>query len=209
MSTGQTWKDERVDTLLAAMSDLGVSMSRSAVGELIDERVQFVATQMRVTPATARTYLTDGAIAALAQSMAFGFVEETPGADLFAAPRDARIPVRLAGRVSAGLAEAARIRLAEREDLQHARESVTQLAHAQGILGLIMADQVAQDIEGEPWIRVPGALLHRLARYLEAAAHLAEDGVVGHDANPDETSGLPDAFRRDATLLRSLADGSS
>src|SRR5690606_17761562 len=115
----------------------------------------------------------------LAQSLAFGFVEETPGADLFSAPRDARIPVRLAGRVSAGLAEAVRIRLAEREDLQHTREAVAQLAHAQGVLGLIIADQVAHDLEGEPWIRAPGALLHRVARYLESAAGLAEDGVIG------------------------------
>ncbi len=112
------------------MSGLGVSLSRPAAGELIDERVQFVAAQMRVTPATARRYLTDEAISGLAQSLAFGFVEETPGADLFSAPRDARIPVRLAGRVSAGLAEAVRIRLAEREDLQHTREAVAQLAHA-------------------------------------------------------------------------------
>jgi hypothetical protein len=207
VSTGRSWKEERVDALLAAMSDLGVSMSRAAAGELIEERVQFVAAQMRVTPATAGTYLTDEAISGLAQSMAFGFVEETPGADLFSAPRDARIPVRLAGRVGAGLAEAMRIRLAEREDLQHVRESVTQLAHAQGILGLVMADQIAHDVEGEPWIRAPRALLHRLARYLEAAAGLVEDGVVGYDADPVETTGLPDAFRGDADLLRRLADG--
>ena len=162
---------------MTAVSNLGMSMSRPAAAELIDERVKFVATQMRVTPATARRYLTDDAINGLAQSLAFGFVEETPGADLFSAPRDARIPVRLAGRVSAGLAEAVRIRLAEREDLQHTREAVAQLAHAQGVLGLIMADQIAHDIEGEPWIGAPRALLHRLARYLEAAAGLAEDGV--------------------------------
>jgi len=187
------------------MSNLGTSMSRSAAGELIEERVQYVASQMRVRPATARTYLTDEAIDGLAQSMAFGFVEETPGADMFSAPRDAAIPVRLAGRVSAGLAEATRIRLAEREDLQHTREAVAQLAHAQGILGLIMADQIAHDIEGEPWLIVPRAMLHRMARYLESAAGLVEDGVIGYDTDPAEAHGLPDAFRRDAELLRSLA----
>lgn len=70
--------------------------------------------------------------------------------------------MRLAGRVSAGLAEAVRICLAEREDLEHTREAVAQLAHAQGALGLIPADQVAAlEIEGKPWIRVPRALLHR------------------------------------------------
>jgi hypothetical protein len=194
------------------MSDLGMSMSRPAAGELIDERVQFVAAQMRVTPATARRYLTEEAISGLAQSLAFGVVEETPGADLFSATRDARIPVRLAGRVSAGLAEAVRIRLVEREDveredLQHTREAVAQLAHAQSILGLVIADQVAHDLEGEPWIRAPGALLHRVARYLESASGLVEDGVVGYDTDPAETPGLADALRRDAELLRTLADG--
>lgn len=207
MSTAGSWKERRVDELLAAVSELGMSMSRSAAGELIDERVQFVATQMRVTPATARNYLNDEAVRGLAQSIAFGFVEETPGADLFAAPRDAAIPIRLAGRVSAGLAEAVRIRLAEREDIQHARESVAQLAHAQGVLGLITADQIAHDVEGEPWIRAPRALLHRLARYLDAAAGLADDGVVGYQTDPAETPGLPQAFRRDAELLRTLATG--
>lgn len=201
------WRDGRVDVLLAAMSDLGMSISRFAAGELIDERVEFVATQMRVTTKTARSYLTDEAIKSLVQSMAFGVVDETPGADLFTAARDARIPIWLAGRAIAGLAEAVRIRLAERDDLQHARESVAQLAHAQGILGLIMADQVVHDIEGEPSICVPGPLMHRVARHLEAAADLARDGVIGYDTDPDETRALPNAFRRDADLLRSLAAG--
>lgn len=87
--------------------------------------------------------------------MAFGFVEETPGADLIAAPRECRIPIRLACRISAGLAEAVRLRLVERDDIEHVRESVTQLAGAQGTLGQILADQIAHDIEGEPWVRAP------------------------------------------------------
>jgi hypothetical protein len=186
-----------------------MSMSRPAARELIEERVQFVAAQMRVAPATARNYLTDEAITGLAQSLAFGFVEETPGADLFAAQRDSTIPVRLAGRVSAGLAEAVRIRLAEREDLEHTREAVAQLAHAQGVLGLVMADQIAYVLEGEPWIRAPRALLHRLARHLEAAAGLVEDGVIGYDTNPLEARSLPDALRRDAEVLRTVSEAAT
>jgi hypothetical protein len=104
------------------------------------------------------------------------------------------------------LAEAVRIRLAERDDLQHTCEAVAQLAHAQGVLGLIMSDQIGEDIEGEPWVRVPRALLHRLARYLEAAAGLVDEGVVGYGVNPAETRGLPDSLRRDAGLLRTLTD---
>ncbi|WP_137121112.1 hypothetical protein [Segeticoccus rhizosphaerae] len=206
MSAVRSWREERVDALLSALSDLGMSMSRPAAGELIDERVQFVAAQMRMTPGTARKYLTDDAISELAHSLAFEFVQETPGADLFSAPRDAKIPVRLAGRVSAGLAEAVRIRLAEREDLPHTRDAVAQLAHAQAVLGLIIADQVAHDLEGEPWIRVPKALLHRMARYLESAAGLVEDGVIGYDTDPAETPHLPGALHRDADLLRTLAE---
>ncbi|MQA82963.1 MAG: hypothetical protein GEV10_31685 [Streptosporangiales bacterium] len=206
MTPRRTWREERIDALIAAVSDLGMSMSKAAAGELIDERVKFVASQMRVSTTAARAYLTDEAIKGLAQSIAFSFVEETPGADLFSAPRDAAIPVRLAGRVSAGLAEAVRIRLAEREDLQHTREAVAQLAHAQGVLGLIVSDQIAEDIEGEPWVRAPRALLHRLARYVEAAAGLVDEGVVGYAVDPAETRGLPEALRRDAGLLRTLAD---
>lgn len=133
MTPRRTWRETRIDALIAAVSDLGMSMSQAAAGELIDERVKFVASQMRVSTATAHGYLTDEAIKGLAQTLAFGFVEEIPGADLVSAPRDAAIPIRLAGRVGAGLAEAVRIRLAEREDLQHTREAVAHLAHAQGV----------------------------------------------------------------------------
>lgn len=148
MTSRGAWRDDRINSLVGALSDLGMSMSQSAAGELIDERVKFVAAQARVSAATARGYLTDDAIKGLAEKLAFSFVEETPGADLFSAERDSRIPVRLAGRVSAGLAEAVRLRLVERDDLEHTRESVAQLAHSIGVLGLVVADQVAEDLEG-------------------------------------------------------------
>lgn len=188
------------------MSDLGMSMSRAAAGELIDERVQFVAEQMRVTTKTARSYLTDEAIRRLVQSMAFDFVEEAPGADLLTAPRHATIPVQLAGHAMAGLAEAIRIRLAEREDLEHARVLVTQLAEAQASLGLVIADQTIPIIDGQPSIRAPRGLLHRIARYLDTAAALVEEGVIGYGSDPAEIQGLPAAFRSDAHLLRVAAD---
>lgn len=192
--------------LSAALSDLGMSMSRPAAGELIDERVQFVAKQMRVTPKTARTYLTDEAINQLAESLAFDFVEETPGADLLTAGRNAAISVQLAGLAIAGLAEAMRIRLAEREDLEHLRVVVTQLVQAQASLGLIMVDQTVPVSDGRPSIRLPASLLHRIARYLEAAADLAEQGVIGCGTTPGEARGLPDTFRSNADLIRGAAD---
>lgn len=53
LTSRKPWRQERIEMLLAAVSDLGMSMSPDAAGELIDERVRFVAKQMRVSPATA------------------------------------------------------------------------------------------------------------------------------------------------------------
>lgn len=177
-------------------------MSRSAAGELIDERVQFVATQMRVTPRTARTYLSDEAVQDLATTMAFGLVEEAPGADVLEAPRTSTVSVRLVGLAMAGLGEALRIRLMESDDLEHVRESIAQLAHAQGSLALVVATQDTVLVDGAVCIRAPGALLHRIARCLESAADLADGGVVGHGVSIDDAQSLPSALRRDALRIR-------
>jgi len=202
----RSWRDRRVDDLLAAVSELGMTMSRSAAGELLDDRVQYVAEQMRVTPATARTYLTPEALADMAREIVFGFVEETPGNDLMGAPRTAAVPVRFVGRVFAGLGEVVRILLVERDDLEHTRDRVAQIAHSQSYLGLLLHAQVATTgFYDEPSVQMPPALLLRLARTLETAADLVEAGLVGHEADPEESAGLPPAFRRDVDLLRTMA----
>jgi hypothetical protein len=61
-----TWIAGRVDVLLAALDDSGMSVSRAAAAELICERVEWVSSQMRLTPATAKRYLTDDALSDLA-----------------------------------------------------------------------------------------------------------------------------------------------
>ena len=40
MTTKPSWVDSRVDTLLAALLDLGMSVSRAAATALINERVR-------------------------------------------------------------------------------------------------------------------------------------------------------------------------
>lgn len=163
----RSWREKRIDGLLAAVSELGMTMSRPAAGDLLDERVQFVADQMRVTPATARTYLTDEALTDMARQIVFGFVKETPGADLMSAPRTSAVPVRFLGRVVAGLGEVQRILMVERDDLEHTRDRVAQIAHTQSHLGLLPTDQVATtDFYEEPSV-------------LETAAGLVESGVIG------------------------------
>lgn len=201
----RSWRDKRIDELLAAVAGLGMTMPRSAAGELLDERVQAVAAQLRVTPATARRYLTEETLAGMATQIVFGFVEETPGADLMTSPRTAAVPIRFVGRVIAGLGEVVRLLLVERDDLEHIRDRVAQIAHAQAYLGLLLADQVATTGSyDEPSVQVPPALLLRLARIFETAADLAQSGLVGYDTDPQEGHELPSAFRRDADLLRAM-----
>ena len=52
---------------------------------------------------------------------------------------------------------------------------------------------------------MPPALLLRVARILETGADLVEAGRVGYEVDPDQSAGLPPAFRRDVALLRTMA----
>jgi len=150
MSPQSKWIDIRVDVLLTELSDLGMSMSRVAAAELIRERVEWVATQMRIGKAAARPYLTDDAVKGLAESIAFSMAEEAPGADVLASPRTAEVPVAVVGR-----AEATLVRLRESDDVDHLQTTVTQLAHALSAVGQVLSTH--DDADGLP-ARFPPAL---------------------------------------------------
>ena len=175
----------RVEVLLAALHDLGMSASRAAVAELIDERVQWVSSQMGSSPAAARRYLTDDALADLARTMAFSVADETPGADVIESARTAAVPLPILGRCIAGLAEAIQIRLRERDDVDHLRTTVAQLAHALSAVGQVTADATSGAVPGteipggatQAVVMMPPGLVNRAARYLEAAAVLVHEGV--------------------------------
>ena len=174
----RSWLDGRVDVLLAALDEYGMSASTVSAAELIQERVQWVAAHLRITPATARRYLTDEAVRDLARMMAMTVAGEAPGADVLASPRTAAVPVPVLGRCIAGLAEAIVLRLAERDDLGHVRTTTAQLAQALSALGQVIAGQhstsgIGTGIAG-PVVLLPPALLNRIARYPEAAAALGE-----------------------------------
>jgi hypothetical protein len=210
MTAKQTWVDGRVEVLLAALQDLGLSASHTAAADLIRERVDWVSSQIGISPAAARRYLTDDAVQELAQTMAFALVQETPGADVLDAPRTAAVPLAMVGRCIAGLAEATRIRLHEADDIEHVRETVSQLAQALSAIGQITA--TAPDHAGrgdtaqaELVIMMPPGLVHRAARYLDTAAVLVGEGVLPDGVHPNETEHLASALRRDAANLRSCA----
>ncbi len=202
MPSKPAWIDERADVLLRHFSDLGMSLSKTAAAELMEERVEFVAAQMRIGTPAARHYLSDEALQRVAESIAFSMAEEAPGADILTSPRTAEVPLVVLGRVVSALAEATLVRLYEREEVDHLRTTITQLTRALSSVGLVLADQQDTDAVAA---RFPPALLIRVARYLDATADMAAEGVLPPDLPPADGEGLVSAFRRDAATLRNLA----
>jgi hypothetical protein len=207
-----TWLDGRVDVLLAALDEYGMDASRVSAAKLIRERVEWVAAHMRVTPATARRYLTDDTVRDLARTVVVTVADEAPGADVLASPRTASVPVPVLGRCIAGLSEAIVLRLAERDDLDHVRTTTAQLAQALSALGQVIADQHStSDIAAgiaSPGVLAPAALLNRAARYLEAAVAMVQDeGVLPDGFDPAHATQLADTFEADAVAMRYYSDG--
>jgi len=208
MTTKPSWVDGRVDTLLAELHDLGMSVSRAAATELIHERVQSVSSEMDISPTAARRYLTDDTLADLARAMVIAVADETPGADVIQSPRTAAVPLPVLGRCIAGLAEAIQLRLRERDDIDHLRTTVAQLAQALSAIGQITSDH-PPDPTGHAApavVMMPPGLVNRAARYLEAAAILVHEGVLPEDFTAAHAGQLEDTFRQDAASLRYYAD---
>ena len=202
MSPKDNWVDERVDVFLAALDELGMSASRAAATELIHERVRWVSSQTGISPAAARHYLTIDAVRELARTMAFSFVDETPGADVIDAPRTAAVPLTLLARGIAGLAEAIQVRLCERDEVEHLRTIVAQMAHALSAVGQVLSDEPATVIDHVAVLKFPPGLINRVARYLEATAALVNDGVMPDGFAPSHAGQLAATFTEDAANLR-------
>ena len=205
MASKPSWIDGRVDILLAALDELGMSVSRAAATELIQERVQWVSAQMGISPTAARRYLTDDSLADLARTMVVSFADETPGADVIESARTAAVPLPIVGRCIAGLAEAIQIRLCELEDIEHLRTTVAHLAQTLSAFGQVAADQASAPTGGSAVVMMPPGLVNRAARYLEAAASLVNDGVLPEDFNAAHAGQLAATFTHDAASLRYYA----
>ena len=166
-----TWLDSKIDVFLEDLAASGMHLNRHRAGELITGQVRTVATLMRVTKATARTYLDDESIKDMARRMLFEVAGEQPGADLMDAPRTVPLPLALVGITVAALAEAMQVRAAN-EPPGHLGDVITTYAQTLSGLGQITADAAAE--QGNPAeILFPPALLRRAARYISGAADLA------------------------------------
>ena len=105
----RTWRDSKIDVFLEELAASSMHLDRQRAGELITGQVRAVATRMRVTEATARTYLDDEIIKDMARRMLFEVAVERPGADLMEAPRTVPLPLALVGITVAALAEAMQV----------------------------------------------------------------------------------------------------
>lgn len=79
----RTWLDSKIDMFLQELAASSMHLDRHRAGELITGQVHVVATLMRVTEATARTYLGDEIIKDMARRMLFevaGLGQITAGA---------------------------------------------------------------------------------------------------------------------------------
>ena len=196
----RTWLDSKIDVFLEELAASGMHLDRQRAGELITGQVRAVATLMRVTEATARTYLDDEIIKDMARRMLFQVAGERPGADLMEAPRTVPLPLALVGITVAALAEAMQVRAAN-EPPDHLRDVITTYAQTLSGLGQITADAAPEQAGNPAEILFPPALLRRAARYISGAADLAASG----GKLPD---GIPETARNQlAATLRRDADG--
>jgi hypothetical protein len=196
----RTWLDNKIDVFLEELAGSSMHLDRQRAGELITGQVCALATLMRVTEATARTYLDDEIIKDMARRMLFEVVDERPGADLMEAPRTVPLSLALVGITVAALAESMQVRAAN-EPPDHLRDVITTYAQTLSGFGQITADTALKQAGTPAEILFPPALLRRAARYISGAADLAaNDGKL-----PD---GIPETARNQlAATLRRDADG--
>jgi hypothetical protein len=196
----RTWLDNKIDVFLEELAASGMHLDRQRAGELIDGQVRAVATLMRVTEATARTYVNVEIIKEMARRMLFEVAGERPGADLMETPRTIPLSLALVGIAVAALAEAMQVRAAN-EPPDHLGDVITTYAQTLSGLGQIIADAAPEQAGNPAEILFPSALLRRAARYIGGAADLTANG----GKLPD---GIPEAARNQLTAaLRRDADG--
>jgi hypothetical protein len=192
--------DSKIDVFLEELAASSMHLDRQRAGELITGRVRAVETLMRVTEATARSYLDDESIKDMARRMLFEVAGERPGADLMEAPRTVPLSLVLVGIIVAALAEAMQVRAAN-EPPEHLGDAIATYAQTLSGFGQITAGTAPEQAGNPAEIPFPPALLRRAARCSSGAADLA----ASFGRLPD---GLPETARDQlAVTLHRDADG--
>jgi hypothetical protein len=200
----RTWLDGKADVFLEELAASGMHLDRQRAGELITSQVHAVAAMMRVTEATARTYLHDEAVKDMARRMLFEVAGEQPGADLLEEPRTVPLPLVLVGITVAALAEAMQVRAAN-EPPARLGDVITTYAQTLSGLGQVTADAPPEQGGSPAEVLFPAALLRGAARYISGAADLAANGGQLPDGVPETArSQLAATLRRDADGLTAI-----
>jgi hypothetical protein len=200
----RTWLDGKADVFLEELAASGMHLDRQRAGELITSQVHAVAAMMRVTEATARTYLHDEAVKDMARRMLFEVAGEQPGADLLEEPRTVPLPLVLVGITVAALAEAMQVRAAN-EPAARLGDVITTYAQTLSGLGQVTAGVPPGQGGSAAEVLFPAALLRRAARYISGAADLAANGGQLPDGVPETArSQLAATLRRDADGLTAI-----
>lgn len=179
------WLHECAAELVTRVGEQGMTLTVDAAETFLAERHSIAAKQLGITEHSARPYLDDTALDALADRLVATFAIEEPGGDLFTLPRTAHISVASFGLLIAGLAETLLFFVAGAaidEDDDRARlHETTQLLSLAGLI---------QSAHTDGPIAAPPAMFSRIARTLTTAANLTD--------NAD----LAVALRRDAMRAR-------
>lgn len=182
------WLHERALALVARVGERGMTLTVEAAETFLAERHTTAAAHLGVTDRTARPYLDDAALDALADRLVSTFAAEQPGRDLFSLPRSAHISVASFGLLVAGLAETLLFfESYPAIDDTDRRARIHETAQLVSLSGLVQAEYT-----GGP-IAAPPAMFSRIARTLTTVADLTD--------NTD----LAAALRRDAMRARSAA----
>jgi hypothetical protein len=182
---------------------LGLVITDAHARELVRDRRQAVADQMRITARSAQNYINADQTRALARELAFSIADEQPGVDLTTAARTVGLPLLRQGRTVAALAEAGMIWLTADN-----RGTVDEILTFQSMVGIMTSDALKAGPQSlmDTVIEVPPALLTRIARTLEGTAlHLRSGDHPDQRLPHAKAVALADAFDDDAAALRQLA----
>ena len=196
----RTWLDSKIDVFLEELAASGMHLDRQRAGELITGQVRAVAALVRVTEATARTYLGDEIIKDMARRMLFQVAVERPGADLMEAPRPFRCRWPWWGSPSRPWPRQCRYGRQTSRSVTWGTSSPPTRRRCPGSGRSPPAPRRSRPAPGRD--PVPPALLRRAARYISGAADLAANGGKLPDGIPETArSQLAATLRRDADGL--------
>jgi hypothetical protein len=195
----RSWLDQRTDVFLAEASAHGLHAPRKAVASLIDAAVSRVALRMRITPRSARQYVSDDDVRALVHDAAESMTAEAPGTQLADLDPTHTVPIALAGRTVAGLAIITELATSAGTDLDRG-ELINELNQTLSLITEWGTAIEAAATADNPAVEVHEAAIHRTVREFERGRTHLGSGITPLDGGDPDA--LSDAFAGNITALR-------